>query len=158
MISSIASRLEILADIADQVEHNGENTQQLFFKYLLQSIQKKQNKPVEIATKLTDQSPSSIQNEFNQISQLRASHSSSNIDLCKQSKPNISQTDVYFDRRKKNNEAAKRSRDARRVKEDQIAVRAAWLEQENLQLRLENAHLKQENLRLRSQIHHTTDS
>ena len=87
------------------MEHNEENTQQLFFKYLLQSIQKKQNRPVEIATELTDQSPSSIQNKFNQISQLRVSHSPSNIDHCKHSKSNISQTDVYFDRRKKNNEA-----------------------------------------------------
>merc|ERR1719510_2573995 len=40
----------------------------------------------------------------------------------------------FQDRRKKNNEAAKRSRDTRRAKEDEIAIRAAFLEQENIQL------------------------
>ena len=35
----------------------------------------------------------------------------------------------FQDRRKKNNEAAKRSRDTRRAKEDEIAIRAAFLEQ-----------------------------
>ena len=36
-------------------------------------------------------------------------------------------------------------------------IRAAWLEQENLKLRLENAHLKQENAQLRCQIYGATD-
>lgn len=36
----------------------------------------------------------------------------------------------YWARRRKNNMAAKRSRDARRVKENQIAMRAAFLEKE----------------------------
>lgn len=35
--------------------------------------------------------------------------------------------------------------------------RAAWLEQENLKLRLENAHLKQENVQLRLQIYGSSD-
>ncbi|XP_052794455.1 thyrotroph embryonic factor-like isoform X2 [Mya arenaria] len=39
--------------------------------------------------------------------------------------------DKYWQRRKKNNVAAKRSRDARRVKENQIAMRASFLEREN---------------------------
>jgi hypothetical protein len=56
----------------------------------------------------------------------------------------------YFERRKKNNEAAKRSRDSRRVKEDEIAIRAAFLEQENLQLKWEAARLKSETARLRT--------
>ncbi len=38
--------------------------------------------------------------------------------------------DKYWARRRKNNMAAKRSRDARRVKENQIAMRAAFLENE----------------------------
>ena len=38
--------------------------------------------------------------------------------------------DKYWARRRKNNMAAKRSRDARRVKENQIAMRAAFLEKE----------------------------
>ncbi|CAF88395.1 unnamed protein product, partial [Tetraodon nigroviridis] len=37
----------------------------------------------------------------------------------------------YWARRRKNNVAAKRSRDARRLKENQIAIRASFLEKEN---------------------------
>ncbi|KAJ8776948.1 hypothetical protein J1605_014966 [Eschrichtius robustus] len=45
------------------------------------------------------------------------------------------QTDEkYWTRRKKNNVAAKRSRDARRLKESQITIRAAFLEKENTAL------------------------
>jgi hypothetical protein len=51
--------------------------------------------------------------------------------------------------RRKNNLAAKRSRDARRSKEDEIAIRAALLEQENLQLKWEMARLRTETGRLR---------
>lgn len=40
--------------------------------------------------------------------------------------------------------AAKRSRDARRLKENQITVRAAFLEQENAALRTEVADLRKE--------------
>jgi len=42
---------------------------------------------------------------------------------------------AYWERRKKNNEAAKRSREARRAKEDELAIRAAFLEHENAQLK-----------------------
>lgn len=38
--------------------------------------------------------------------------------------------DKYWARRRKNNMAAKRSRDARRLKENQIAMRANFLEKE----------------------------
>ncbi|KAI3389715.1 hypothetical protein SNEBB_008127 [Seison nebaliae] len=44
---------------------------------------------------------------------------------------------TYFEKRKRNNESAKRSRDQRRVKEEQIALRAVYLEQENFQLKAE---------------------
>ncbi|XP_075039093.1 thyrotroph embryonic factor isoform X2 [Mixophyes fleayi] len=50
----------------------------------------------------------------------------------------------YWNRRKKNNVAAKRSRDARRLKENQITVRAAFLEKENTVLRTEVAELRKE--------------
>ncbi|KAG8565086.1 hypothetical protein GDO81_012706 [Engystomops pustulosus] len=50
----------------------------------------------------------------------------------------------YWARRKKNNMAAKRSRDARRLKENQIAIRASFLEKENSALRLEVADLRKE--------------
>lgn len=54
----------------------------------------------------------------------------------------------YWDRRRKNNEAAKRSRDARRQKEEEIAMRAAYLEQENVKLRAQIAVLKNESAKL----------
>lgn len=57
--------------------------------------------------------------------------------------------EAYWERRRKNNEAAKRSRDARRAKEDEIAIRAAFLESENMKLRCEVAQLKSEVAKLR---------
>ncbi|XP_059470571.1 protein giant [Neocloeon triangulifer] len=42
---------------------------------------------------------------------------------------------AYWERRRKNNEAAKRSRDNRRNKEDELAIRATFLERENLILK-----------------------
>ncbi|XP_014477526.1 PREDICTED: uncharacterized protein LOC106745965 [Dinoponera quadriceps] len=51
--------------------------------------------------------------------------------------PTSSTTDkdqAYLERRKKNNAAAKRSRDNRRVKEDELAVRTAFLEEQNMKL------------------------
>ena len=54
----------------------------------------------------------------------------------------------YWERRRKNNEAAKRSRDSRRMKEEEIALRAAFLEQENLKLRAQVAILKNETAKL----------
>ena len=55
---------------------------------------------------------------------------------------------AYWERRRKNNDAAKRSRDARRMKEEEIALRAAFLEQENLKLRAQVAILKNETAKL----------
>lgn len=54
------------------------------------------------------------------------------------------QDEKYWTRRKKNNVAAKRSRDARRLKENQITIRAAFLEKENTALRTEVAELRKE--------------
>ncbi|XP_042891581.1 hormone receptor 4-like [Penaeus japonicus] len=55
----------------------------------------------------------------------------------KQFVPSELKDDKYWARRRKNNMAAKRSRDARRLKENQIAMRANFLEKENVALRLE---------------------
>ncbi|XP_029313073.1 hepatic leukemia factor-like isoform X2 [Cottoperca gobio] len=52
--------------------------------------------------------------------------------------------DRYWARRRKNNMAAKRSRDARRIKENQIAIRASFLEKENSALRQEVGELSKE--------------
>lgn len=59
----------------------------------------------------------------------------------------------YWARREKNNVAAKRSRDARRIKENQIALRAAFLETENDSLRGELKKTKKENQDLKLRIH-----
>uniref|UniRef100_A0A4W5NPZ5 TEF transcription factor, PAR bZIP family member n=1 Tax=Hucho hucho TaxID=62062 RepID=A0A4W5NPZ5_9TELE len=58
--------------------------------------------------------------------------------------PDDMKDDRYWVRRKKNNVAAKRSRDARRLKENQIAIRAGFLEKENSALRMEVADLRRE--------------
>ncbi|XP_037035221.1 hepatic leukemia factor isoform X11 [Bradysia coprophila] len=60
--------------------------------------------------------------------------------------------DKYWARRRKNNIAAKRSRDARRQKENQIAMRARYLEKENSSLHQELEQLKQENMELRARL------
>jgi len=58
--------------------------------------------------------------------------------------PEEQKDEKYWQRRKKNNVAAKRSRDARRLKENQITVRAAFLERENSALRQEVAELRKD--------------
>ncbi|XP_066987730.1 uncharacterized protein [Macrobrachium rosenbergii] len=67
----------------------------------------------------------------------------------------IIKDDAYWERRRKNNEAAKRSRDARRAKEDEIAIRAAFLEQENIKLRIELSSLKSETTKLRCLLYNS---
>lgn len=43
----------------------------------------------------------------------------------------------YWERRRRNNESARRSRESRRMKEDQTHYKLLYLENENLQLRTE---------------------
>ncbi len=50
----------------------------------------------------------------------------------------------YWEKREKNNVAARRSREARRLKENQIALRAAFLEKENGVLKKELARARAE--------------
>ena len=69
--------------------------------------------------------------------------------------PDEQKDESYWERRRKNNEAAKRSRDLRRAKEDEIAIRAALLEQENLKLRVEVAALKTETAKLRCMLYNS---
>ncbi|RCN50681.1 basic region leucine zipper, partial [Ancylostoma caninum] len=61
---------------------------------------------------------------------------------------------AYWERRRKNNDAAKKSRDSRRQKEDDMACRAATLEQENIKLRAELEQLKNETGHLRALMLH----
>ncbi|XP_030590946.1 thyrotroph embryonic factor-like isoform X2 [Archocentrus centrarchus] len=58
--------------------------------------------------------------------------------------PDEQKDEKYWSRRKKNNLAAKRSRDARRLKENQITVRASFLERENAALRQQVAELRKD--------------
>lgn len=67
--------------------------------------------------------------------------------------------DKYWQRRSKNNMAARRSREARRLKENQIALRTAFLEKENAALRAaldksaeENEKLTSDNKRLQQTL------
>lgn len=59
---------------------------------------------------------------------------------------------AYWERRRKNNEAAKRSRDARRAKEDEIAIRAAFLEQQYCHLMSQVKFLTEENTKLKCML------
>ncbi|KAK8380500.1 hypothetical protein O3P69_016832 [Scylla paramamosain] len=63
--------------------------------------------------------------------------------------------EAYWERRRRNNEAAKRSRDARRAKEEEIAIRGAFLEQENMKLRAELSTLKSETAKLRCMLYNS---
>jgi hypothetical protein len=66
------------------------------------------------------------------------------------SENNLSQKDgKYFERRKRNNVAAKKSRDARKQREDEIAIRASFLEKENSILKAQLQTLKDEAQQLR---------
>lgn len=56
----------------------------------------------------------------------------------------LEKDEAYWERRRKNNEAAKRSRDIRRIKEEEIANKAVLLANENVQLRAQIAILRGE--------------
>ena len=60
----------------------------------------------------------------------------------------------YWESRQKNNVAARRSREARRLKENQVSLRASFLESENVNLRnkLLAAEQKQEENMLQIQL------
>jgi len=62
--------------------------------------------------------------------------------------------DKYWEKRGKNNIAARRSREARRLKENQIALRTAYLEKQNAGLKaaLRDVNIKNEKLELETKI------
>jgi len=68
-----------------------------------------------------------------------------------QSKPGEKKDDKYWERRRKNNLAAKKSRDARRVRENQLRLRVLCLENANRVLReqMDRKHLESVQLRER---------
>lgn len=63
--------------------------------------------------------------------------------------PEDCKDDAYWERRKRNNESAKRSREMRRIKEQQTTMRVIYLEQENLRLKTESDMLRGELEKLR---------
>ena len=63
-----------------------------------------------------------------------------------------SKDDKYWERRRKNNLAAKRSRDARRAQENQVAIRATFLERENKILAQELRKARAENHLLKERL------
>ncbi|XP_057329508.1 protein giant [Microplitis mediator] len=109
-----------------------------------------------------DQNSKEAYSEFRKrmLDSVRKSNDGTNIKMRRLSKNSnlptstIDDKDIaYWERRRKNNEAAKRSRDARRAKEDEIAIRAAFLEQENMKLKYEIIALRNETSRLRSMVY-----
>ena len=70
----------------------------------------------------------------------------------KQHVPDTLKDSRYWARRAKNNVAAKRSREARRVKENQIVLRASYLEKENEALKSALEQLAEENEKLKQMI------
>jgi len=70
----------------------------------------------------------------------------------KQFVPNELKDDKYWARRRKNNMAAKRSRDARRMKENQIAITASYLERENELLRKQLEDSRRETKLLKAKL------
>ena len=67
--------------------------------------------------------------------------------------PEASKDENYWVKRTKNNIAAKRSRESRRIKENRILLRAAYLEKENCALKREIKKMKEEmNEILKQQI------
>ena len=82
----------------------------------------------------------------------KTSDSSMDLTPTHHSTPRDGKDAAYWERRRKNNEAAKRSRDARRLKENEVAVRASYLEQENIQLKMELVQLRTELGAMRDQV------
>jgi len=70
----------------------------------------------------------------------------------KQFVPEEQKDDKYWERRRKNNVAAKRARDAQRIKMNQIMVRTAWLEKENDKLSAQLAESLAEQQRLKERL------
>jgi hypothetical protein len=69
-----------------------------------------------------------------------SSNSSASLPLKKRrAVPSECKDNAYWEKRRKNNESAKRSRDSKRGKEDTLIMRNMYLEQENLQLKTQIA-------------------
>lgn len=117
---------------------------------------------VGTAELMYDQNTNEAYSEFRKrmLDSVRRSNEGTNIKMRRVAKSPVLPTSTvdekdaaYWERRRKNNEAAKRSRDARRAKEDEIAIRAAFLEQENMKLKYELVALRNETAKLRCMVY-----
>ena len=66
--------------------------------------------------------------------------------------PDDKKDETYWERRKKNNDAARMSREAKRQKENQIIMRAAHLETKNSSLRSEIKNFDDQNDDIRTDV------
>ena len=66
--------------------------------------------------------------------------------------PENKKDDKYWEKRGRNNVAAQRSREARRLKENQIALRASFLESQNFQLKITMKKLNIENNNIKVRV------
>lgn len=66
-----------------------------------------------------------------------------------QEAPRTEKGESYLERRRRNNASAKKSRDARNVRELQTKIKAEFLEEENFRIREELMAAREENIRLR---------
>ena len=60
-------------------------------------------------------------------------------------RPSGRERETYWERRKKNNASAKKSRDARKTRELQTQIKAAFLDRENLRIHAQLMIVQQEN-------------
>lgn len=92
-------------------------------------LNRSKDSPTKTSTQSSDKlhSPSSTTNAIPPKKRYRPNTPPPEISSSNPSQPTNQDTDTkddaYWERRRKNNEAAKRSRDARRAKEDEIALR-----------------------------------
>ena len=78
----------------------------------------------------------------------------SNVFISQNFVPDEKKDEKYWERRKKNNDAARMSREAKRQKENQIIMRAAHLETENSSLRSEIQNFNDQNDDIRTDVKH----
>ncbi|KAG5892749.1 hypothetical protein JTB14_001120 [Gonioctena quinquepunctata] len=97
-----------------------------------------------------DSSTSYAEFQEKMLAQVQSTQNVINKNMRRNQPSSKSEDPSYLEMRKKNNEAVKRSRDARKAKVDENAIRCALLEQDNIKLKLTLAALSNEINRLES--------
>lgn len=128
-----------------------------------QQLQQRSNYPLNLSNKSDLSNQQSLNPVKNALIPSRVSSSNLNLSTTsgddslplkkRRPVPVEHKDNQYWEKRRKNNESAKRSRDVRRSKEEHISIRVIYLEQENLQLRTECALLRNETEKLRSMLY-----